>query len=137
MHGDKNPQPKKTNATIRSLISTTVRFIWWLALMILAPFFILPEFKELFDEFGITLPVMTQLTIAVGDYILRYFILYAIVIVPAVIAWQVLLIVFKQSRNVSKLIVVDWILLSIVTLFLVIALGLPIITIVAGITGKS
>ena len=137
MHDDRNSQPEKTSATIRSITSTTVRFIWWLTLMILVPFFILPEFKQLFDEYGITIPEMTELTIAVCDYILSYFILYAVVIVPAVIAWQVLSIVFKKSRIVSKLIVVDWILLLIVTLFLVVALGLPVITIAAGITGKN
>ena len=137
MHDHKSTHTQKTGSAIRPIISTVLRIIWWLGLTIIVPFFVIPNFKELFDEYGISLPAMSQFVIAMGDTITKYFIVYAIAAVPAVVAWPALLLLFRKGRVVSKLIIADWLLLLSISLFLIVALGLPLISIAAGITAQS
>ena len=42
--------------------------------------FIVPQFKKMFDDFGVTLPAITQLLIAMSDYVVNYW--FIMILVP-------------------------------------------------------
>jgi len=69
--------------------------------------FIIPKFKEIFEGFGLDLPVMTQVLIGASDWVAKYW--YMIFIVP--IAFMLFIKIVK--RNTTGAFVIDWISLRI------------------------
>ena len=130
-----NPQCSRDTVSFGILFSIVMRSLIWIALLVLLPFLLLPRCLRLFEEFGISLPKLTQLTFAVGDIILNIGFVYVIVAIPAIVAWQLVLFFMNGRRIGSKLVVIDWILISIVTVILIISLGMPITAIVSGLIG--
>ncbi len=132
-----SPIPKFSNDAVSfgTLISIIIRSFIWIALLVLVPFLLLPRCLRMFEEFGIAIPKLTQLTFAIGDIILQWVFFYVIVAIPAIVAWQLVLFFLNGRRICSKLVVVDWIIISIATLILVISLGMPIAAIISGLNG--
>ena len=130
-----NVQCNKDAVSFGFLVSIVIRSLFWIALLVLVPFLLLPHCLRMFEEFGIELPKLTQLTFAVSDIILKIGFVYVIVAIPVIVAWQLVLFFANGTRIGSKLVVVDWILISIATVVLVISLGIPIAAIVSGLTG--
>lgn len=64
-----------------------------------------------------------------------YDFIYGVVAIPAILAWQLVLFFLNGRRIGSQLVVVDWVLISIATGFLVISLGMPIAAIASGLNG--
>lgn len=64
--------------------------------------FIIPKFKEIFEGFGLDLPVMTQVLIGTSDWVAKYW--YMIFIVP-IAFWLFIKIV---KRNQTGAFVIDW-----------------------------
>jgi len=64
--------------------------------------FIIPKFKEIFEGFGLDLPVMTQVLIGASDWVSKYW--YMIFILP--IAFFLFIKIVK--RNQTGAFVVDW-----------------------------
>lgn len=112
-----------------------IRSLIWIGLLVLTPILLLPRCQRMFEEFGITIPKLTQLTFAFGNSILMYGFIYGIVTIPAILAWQLVLFFLNGRRIGSQLVVVDWVLISIATVFLVISLGMPIAAIASGLNG--
>ena len=129
-----NVQCSKDAVSFGFLVSIVIRSLTWIALLVLVPFLLLPHCLRMFEEFGIELPKLTQLTFAVSDIILKIGFVYVIVAIPVIVAWQLVLFFANGTRG-SKLVVVDWILISIATVILVISVGIPIAAIVSGLTG--
>ncbi len=64
--------------------------------------FIIPKFKEIFEGFGLDLPVMTQVLIGASDWVSKYW--YMIFIFP-IAMWLFIKIV---KRNQTGAFVIDW-----------------------------
>ena len=69
--------------------------------------FIIPKFKEIFEGFGLDLPVMTQMLISASDLTSKYW--YMIFIIP--VAFWIFIKIVKKNQTGSF--VVDWISLRI------------------------
>ena len=130
-----NLQCSEDAVSFRFLLSIVLRSLIWFALLVLVPFLLLPRCLRMFEELGIALPKLTELTFAVGDIILRVGFFYVIVAIPAIVAWQLVLFFLKGRRIGSKLVFLDWILISIAAVILVISLGMPTGAIVSGLNG--
>ena len=130
-----NLQCSKDAVSFGFLFSIVIRSLIWITLLVLVPFLLLPRCLRMFEEFGLALPKLTQLTFVVGDIIFSVGFFYVIVAIPAIVAWQLVLLFLNGRRIGSKLVVVDWILISIATVMLAISLGMPIAAIVSGLNG--
>ena len=117
------------------LVSIIIRSSSWIALLILVPFLLLPRCLRMFEEFGTAIPMPTQWTLSVGDIILKFGFGYVIVAIPAIVVWQLILFFVNERRIGSKLVAVDWILISVAALFLAVSLGMPITAILSGMNG--
>jgi hypothetical protein len=116
--------------------SLVIRSCIWIALVVLVPQVLLPRCRDLYSEFGVELPKLTQLVFAVGDLVMKFGIVYFIVAIPAIFAWQFFLFFLNRNRIGYKfVVVVDWGAILIATVILVILLGMPMAAIVSGLTG--
>lgn len=127
-----NLQCSNDVASFGFLFLIVIRSLIWIGLLVLTPLLLLPRCQRMFEEFGIAIPKLTQLTFAFGDSILMYGFIYGVVAIPVILAWQLVLFFLNGRRIGSQLVVVDWVLISIATVFLVISLGMPIAAIASG-----
>ena len=74
-----NPQRSNDAVSFEILFSTVIRSFIWIALLVFVPFLLLPRCQRMFEEFGIALPKLTQLMLAVGDIILKTGVVFVVV----------------------------------------------------------
>lgn len=80
--------------------------------------FIIPKFKKIFEDFGTTLPTMTEMLIGFSDWMLRYW--YMLIIGP----FAMFLFVKIVRKNKTGAFVVDWISLRIPLIGKILHLGI-------------
>lgn len=127
----------RTRNKRRAIVSAVSRLVFWFVLLFVVPFVLLPQQKELYEEFGISLPANTQYTLAIGDRIMKYSLIYCLVVAQLIVAWQGALILLRPRRFGRILVAIDWLLILGISLFLIAAFVMPMLTIVYGLTGKS
>jgi type II secretory pathway component PulF len=125
-------QSGKASKTASAITLTAIHSLLWAALLILWVF-VVPGFVQMFDEFAVELPMMTQFMIRLSDMLARYWYLFVVLgIAGIVLDFVTLLVLGKLGRSVQ---VVFGIAMAIVPLLLggltVISFVLPLMQLVS------
>ena len=85
------------NKVIGAMIYPIMVILFTIGIMVFIMIKIIPEFKEMFEEFGIELPAMTQLLIAISDRCVKLWFLFPLVPI-ALILFVALVCKFRAGR---------------------------------------
>ena len=85
------------NKIIGALLYPIMVIIFTIAIMVFIMIKIIPEFKDMFEEFGIELPAMTQLLIAISDRCVKLWFLFPLVPI-AMVLFVSLVCKFRAGR---------------------------------------
>lgn len=87
--------PHEVEAEGERLLGRLVIFSWTIVIapiIALIMTFIVPTFKEMFEEFGLQLPAATRVMIATGDFSTRFGLVYLFALLPLVLSVAVVLL---------------------------------------------
>ena len=82
--------------TTRAMFYPLIIFITAILVSILMLIFVIPEFKVLFDQFGASLPMLTQYVLNISNYLTQYFFYYLLIIIIVGLA---LVRLYRKSLN--------------------------------------
>ena len=85
------------NKVIGALIYPIMVILFTIGILVFIMIKIIPEFKSMFEEFGITLPAMTQLLIAISDRCVKLWFLFPLIPI-AMILFVSLVCKFRAGR---------------------------------------
>ena len=85
------------NKIIGALIYPIMVIVFTIAIMVFIMIMIIPEFKDMFEEFGIDLPAMTELLIAISDRCVKLWFLFPLIPV-AMVLFVSLVCKFRSGR---------------------------------------
>jgi type II secretory pathway component PulF len=83
---NQEPQPASRFST-RALLNSGLRSFVWLLVLVGGFLFLIPEWQTTFEEFGIELPVLSQLVVSLSDKAIKIsFVFLPVVILLTIIA---------------------------------------------------
>ena len=121
----------------RAFLNSGLRIVVWLLVLVGGFLFVIPKFKEMFEEFGIELPVLCQWLISLSDKAIKlFFVFLPFVIMVIIIAELGLLSIPRGAirRILNKL---AWLVLLLAIILLAVAFCIPLIQIMEGLTGSK
>lgn len=116
----------------RALLNSGLRIVVWLFVLVGGFLFVIPKFKEMFEDFGIELPVLSQLVITLSDKAIKLSLVFLpFVILVSITAELGLLSIPRGAirRILNKL---AWLVLLLAIILLAVVLGMPLIAIMEG-----
>lgn len=133
-----NEEPQHASRfSTRALFNSGLRIVVWLLVLVGGFLFFIPEFEKMFEEFGIELPGLSQLVISLSDKAIKLsFVFLPFVILISIMAELGLLAIPRGAirRIFNRL---AWLVLLLAIILFAIAMGLPLIQIMEGLTGAK
>ncbi len=118
----------------RAIFNSALRSVVWLLVLVGGFLIVIPEFKNILEEFGVELPVLSQFAISLSDKANKFsFAFVSLVILVLMIAELGLLSIPRGAirRNLNKL---SWLVLLIAIILFAVTVGIPLISNVAGLS---
>ena len=134
-----DPQPRASAAGNVMLILGILALVLAAGLVLAVLIFIVPRFQQVFNDFGVELPIMTRTTLQASSFVVGHKALSVSLIVAfigglvALVAllprhWRLLLRIYS---------VVGWIILGCIVVVLVLGLYLPLINLMSGMASRG
>ena len=112
-----------------ALMNSLVRCLAWLMLLYIVPFFLMPEFLRLFEEFGIELPALAKFGFELVDKIHKLWFFFIPLVLAMVVGQEVLLLSLPHGKTRMTLNLVAWIALFVSVVVFVLVIGQPMMSI--------
>lgn len=119
----------------RAVLNSGLRSVVWLLVLVGGFLFFIPELANASEEFGVMLPVLSQLAISLSHKAIKLsFVFVPLVILVSVIQELGLLSIPRGTirGNLNKL---AWLVLLIAIILFAVAVGMPLISVMKGLSG--
>jgi hypothetical protein len=114
----------------RALLNSGLRIFVWFLVVVGGLHFLVPGLQKTFEEFGIELPVLSQLLMSLSDQAIKLsFVFLPVVILVSIMAELGLLSIPRGAvrKTLNKL---AWLVLLLAIILFAVALGIPLIQII-------
>ena len=109
------------SATLHSILRLAVG----LCALLLTPFILMPRFLRLWEEFGIAMPRLTQLLLALSDKAIKCGLLYIAPTLILLIGIEIMALALPKNRIRLVFNLLVWSVLTALVLFIVVAIAAP------------
>lgn len=121
--------------SIGAFVNAALRLAVWFMLLVVGLMFVTPEMMNMFEEFGIELPGLTQFVIAMSDRMIKFW----FVVLPGAafmaMGAEAILFFLPQGSNRRILNWIYWLVVVVIVGFFLAAIVIPLITISVGLRG--
>jgi len=114
-----------------------IRFGFACFVFIVVPIFIAPSLYNMFEEFGIELPGTTQLFVALADKLTETMVLSVPLIFVMLLGIELGIFHLPNTRGGRLVSLIWWMLLVSVLVFHLVAISMPMVSIISGLTGSK
>jgi hypothetical protein len=121
----------------RALLNAALRIVVWLFVLVGGLLFLIPEFKKMFEEFGIALPVLSQWVISLSDKAIKLSFVFLPFVFLAIIMAELGLLSIPRGAIRGILNKLAWLVLLLAIILLAVAFCIPLIQIMEGLTGSK
>ena len=115
-----------------SIVWHIIRFAFGFFLFVVVPFSVAPEFSDMFEEFGIELPVITRSFMTISDMVCKWFIIFVPQIFIFLLCVEIGLYLLPKENGKRLYGSLWWLCLILVLVFYVIAISIPVMAIISG-----
>lgn len=131
---EKGPQLASQFST-RACLNSGLRSVVWLLVLVGGFLFFVPEFKNMSEEFGVELPVLSQFVVNLSNKAIKFsFVFVPLVILVLLIAELGILLIPRGTirGNLNKL---AWLILLIAIILFAVTVVMPLISMMEGLWG--
>lgn len=129
--GERFPSEKSSMVSVAAILWHAIRLAFACTIFIVAPIFIAPVCCEIFEEFGIELPKISQLFLAWSDKLFKTMILSMPSIVAILLAIEIGLFHLPAENGKRLLSSLWWLLLVFALVFILVAILNPLLVVAA------
>jgi hypothetical protein len=130
--GSPAPDTQAKGVSFSAIANHLARFSLAACILILVPLLFVPRFSDLFEEFGIELPLVTQLLIAISKQINMFALIYVPLAIVSLLVIETLMFLMPKSFYRTLVSLAIWLLLLTILIVGSLALLLPIRAISSG-----
>ena len=112
-----------------SIAYIVMHVVVWLTLLVAIPLFVVPEFREMFEEFEIALPVLSEIVVGWSGRTVKQWFIWVPVIFMISIGSGTAMLLMRKSKLRKALKFANLGLMLSVALLLALAIGIPFVAI--------